>query len=150
MCWFGLEAWATMDTVANCQFKKLQGSCDHLHGTSSCRGTRHGQFACGRIQQNESGTEWYTVHTKRHWHDCRQEWVWHSRGGQDLGGSQCDYSSVSCKRYSSLGVNLFRPIVGPAGIQYCEMTTITHTRIRCGSRCALAENGCRTSRQSPS
>jgi START domain len=26
-----------------------------------------------------------------------------------------------------LGVNLFRPIVGPAGIQYCEMTTITHT-----------------------
>jgi hypothetical protein len=26
-----------------------------------------------------------------------------------------------------LGVNIFRPVVGPLGTQYCEMTTITHT-----------------------
>jgi hypothetical protein len=26
-----------------------------------------------------------------------------------------------------LGVNIFRPVVGPEGRQYCEMTTITHT-----------------------
>jgi hypothetical protein len=26
-----------------------------------------------------------------------------------------------------LGVNILRPVVGPAGTQYCEMTTITHT-----------------------